>query len=92
MPTTSQRGFTPTSLEAYHSLQLETTEVSYQKILAALRLKDGQDYEDLSLNTKMDKVAVNRRLSEMREKNLIKRGEKTKLSTGRQGYTHWLVK
>lgn len=84
----AKRKLPDTSIDAYHSLDLETLRDIYKRILWALsQIKEGH-FEDIATALKEKDSRVWKRLKEMAEMNLIYRTENKKmLSSGRMGYT-----
>jgi hypothetical protein len=73
VPTLSRQSHIPpkTSIEAYRSVQ-EMKDDHYVKIINALKeMKVGGNYEEISLRCGLSKDQVNRRLSELVDKNVI---------------------
>lgn len=72
VPTLSRQSHIPpkTSIEAYRSVQ-EMKDDHYVKIINALKGMDGGTYEEISYKCGLSKDQVNRRLSELVDKNVI---------------------
>lgn len=73
VPTLSRQSHIPpkTSIEAYKSVQ-EMKDDHYVKIIRALKdIETGATYEEISLRCGLSKDQVNRRLSELVDKNVI---------------------
>lgn len=81
-----------TSIEAYHSLDVNQLNKTYKTIIETLSKIGEGTFEDIAATAKEDKAKIWKRLSELERMQVVYRpGEKKVLKSGRNGYV-WMIR